>query len=83
LKAAVRALPRAAGLDAADWTWKGVREDLDPFFAGIAARSDEVRRRCRTVLQSQVEALVAVAAATALLWDTQHATQVDPSLASV
>ena len=60
-----------------------VREHLDPFFAGLAARSDEVRRRCRTVLQSQLEALVAVAAATALLRDTQHATHVDPSLASV
>ena len=57
-----------------------VREHLDPFFAGLAARPEEVKRRCRTVLQAKAEVLDAVAAATDLL---QHTTHVDPSLALV
>jgi transposase len=60
-----------------------VRAHLDPFFAGLAARPEEVTRRCRTVLQAKAEALEAVAAATDLLQHTQHATHVDPSLALV
>jgi len=57
-----------------------VRAHLDPFFAGLAARPEEVKRRCRRVLQAKADALDAVIAATDLL---QHATHVDPSLASV
>jgi transposase len=60
-----------------------VRAHLDPFFAGLAARPEEVRRRCRTVLQAKAEALDAVAAAINLLEHTRHATHVDPSLALV
>jgi transposase len=33
-----------------------VRAAVDPFFAGLAARTDEVRRRCRTDLQSRADA---------------------------
>jgi transposase len=60
-----------------------VRAHLDPFFAGLAARAEEVKRRCRTVLQAKADALDAVAAATDLLLDTHHVTHVDPNLVSV
>jgi transposase len=36
-----------------------VRAAVDPFFAGLAVRKDEVSRRCRTELQSRTEALAA------------------------
>ena len=49
-----------------------VRAHVDPFFAGWAARTDEVKRRCHTVLQANADALDAVTAATAIL---QHAAQ--------
>ena len=35
-----------------------VRERVGNFLSGLASRKDEVRRRCRTVLQSKAEALV-------------------------
>jgi transposase len=35
------------------------RERVDEFFHGLAARADEVKRRCRTVLQAKADALVA------------------------
>ena len=35
-----------------------VQERVGKFLAGLAGRKDEVRRRCRTVLQSRAEALV-------------------------
>jgi len=62
-----------------------VRAHLDPFFAGRAGRADEVKRRCRTVLQARAAARDALTAATAIL---QHArrtthTDADPSLALV
>jgi transposase len=41
-----------------------VRAHVDPFFAGLAARMDEVKQRCRTELQSRAEALDAGRAAT-------------------
>jgi len=44
-----------------------VRAHVDPFFAGLAARADEVKQRCRTVLQTTADALDAVAAATTIL----------------
>ncbi len=35
-----------------------VRERVNRFLTGLASRKDEVRRRCRTVLQSRAEALL-------------------------
>ena len=35
-----------------------VKERVGKFLAGLASRKDEVRRRCRTVLQSRAEALL-------------------------
>ena len=35
-----------------------VQERVGNFLAGLAGRKDEVRRRCRTVLQSRAEALL-------------------------
>ena len=39
-------------------TREAVNERVSSFLAGLASRKDEVRRRCRTVLQSKAEALV-------------------------
>ena len=38
-------------------TRAAVRERVGSFLAGLARRKEEVRRRCRTVLQSRAEAL--------------------------
>jgi putative transposase len=57
-----------------------VRAHVDPFFAGLAARAEEVKQRCRTALQAKADALDAVSAATAFLQDSQHATQADGDL---
>jgi transposase len=57
-----------------------VREQLGAFFRGLAARRDEVQRRCRTVLQAKAEALAAVQEATAILRQPIHA---DPTVALV
>jgi transposase len=40
-----------------------VRAHVDPFFAGLADRADEVKQRCRTALQSRADALAAARAA--------------------
>ena len=40
-----------------------VRAHVDPFFAGLAARTEEVKQRCRTELQSRADALDAARAA--------------------
>ena len=45
-------------------TAANVRAHVDPFLAGLAARTDEVKQRCRTALQSRADALDAVRAAT-------------------
>jgi transposase len=55
-----------------------VREKLDSFFAGLAERGADVRRRCRTTLQAQTDATIA--AAHQLFAQTHH---VDLTLASV
>lgn len=55
-----------------------VREHLDRFFAGLAARATEVKQRCRRELQAQADALIA--AASQLFVQTQH---VDFTLDSV
>jgi putative transposase len=62
-----------------------VRAHLDPFFAGLAARADEVKRRCRTVLQAMAAALDAHTAATAILQQARAAppTHVVPTVALV
>jgi transposase len=44
-------------------TAASVRAHIDPFFAGLAARNDEVTQRCRTALQSRADALDATHAA--------------------
>jgi hypothetical protein len=41
-----------------------VRAHVDPFFAGLGSRADEVKQRCRTELQSRADALDATRAAT-------------------
>jgi transposase len=43
-------------------TAEKVRAAVDPFFADLAARTDEVMQRCRTELQSRADALVAARA---------------------
>jgi transposase len=50
-----------------------VRAHVDPFFAELAARPDEVKQRCRTELQSRAEALDAGRAATTVLQDVRKA----------
>jgi transposase len=55
-----------------------VREHVGRFFGDLPGRADEVKRRCRTVLQARAEALAPVAAA--LFHDPQY---VDPTLALV
>jgi transposase len=47
-----------------------VREQMDPFFAGLAERTAEVKQRCRKELQAQADALVA--ATSQLFVQTQH-----------
>jgi hypothetical protein len=44
-------------------TAAAVRAHVNPFLAGLAARAEEVKRRCRTVLQAQADALDHAAAA--------------------
>jgi transposase len=55
-----------------------LQEKLNVFFAGLAERAGEVRRRCRTTLQAQADALTATA--NYLFAETHH---VDPTLALV
>jgi transposase len=55
-----------------------VRQAVDQFFASLAQRPEEVKRRCRTALQARAEALAPLAAA--LLQHSQH---VDPTVALV
>ena len=56
-----------------------VREHVDAFFAGLAHRTEAVKRRCRSLLQAKADALDAVTAATAIIRNA-HA---DPTLALV
>jgi hypothetical protein len=50
-----------------------VRAHVDPFFAGLAARTDEVKQRCRTELQRRADALDATRAATTMPHDVRKA----------
>jgi len=49
-----------------------VRAAVDPFFAGLAARADEVKRRCRTDLQSRADRWDAAQAASPLPQDSRE-----------
>jgi transposase len=55
-----------------------VREKVGAFLNGLSTRADEVKRRCRTTLQAQADALTN--AATELIQVPQH---VDSTLASL
>ena len=55
-----------------------VQEMVGNFLAGLASRKDEVRRRCRTVLQSRAEALLRNSRT-----DSQHPVNAHPTLALV
>jgi transposase len=55
-----------------------VREKVGAFFCSLAARTDQVKRRCQTILQSKAESYTA--AVHAIL---QPASHVDPTLALV
>ncbi len=66
-------------------TAANVRAHVDPFFAGLATRTDEVKQRCFTALQARADTLDAVRAATTILHDPREAapTHVDSTLALV
>ena len=55
-----------------------VQERVGKFLAGLASRKDEVRRRCRTILQSRAEALLRESRP-----DSQDPTNAHPTLALV
>ena len=55
-----------------------VREKVGEFFRGLTDRAEEVKRRCRTVLQTKAEALAPTV--DAILQSPRH---VDPTLALV
>ena len=59
-------------------TRAAVQERMGNFLSGLASRKDEVRRRCRTVLQSRAEALLPDSRP-----DSQHPANAHPSLALV
>jgi transposase len=59
-------------------TKAAVHEQVGAFFGGLAARTEEVKRRCRTTLQVEAEALLACV--TEMLREIMH---VDPVCASV
>jgi transposase len=59
-------------------TAANVQEKVDAFFADLAQRAAEARRRCRTILQARADTLVA--AANHLVAQTDH---VDSTLVSV
>lgn len=54
-------------------TAERVRAHVDPFFAGLADRTDEVKQRCRTELQGRSDALDAERAAPPLPQDVRKA----------
>ena len=61
-------------------TAAAVRAHVDPFLAGLATHPEEVKQRCRTVLQTRAEALDAVDMATAILRHARHATHANADL---
>ena len=59
-------------------TEAAVQEQVDDFFTHLANRRQEVKRRCRTVLQTRAAELTGAAQA-----DSPHPANVDFTLASV
>ena len=59
-------------------TRAAVQEKVDDFFARLSSRREEVKRRCRTVLQTRAEAMISHAPT-----NTLHPADVDFTLASV
>ena len=57
---------------------QAVQERVGNFLDGLASRRDEVRRRCRTVLQSRAETLLPNSR-----HDSQHPANAHPTLALV
>ena len=57
---------------------EAVQERVGKFLAGLSSRKDEVRRRCRTVLQSRAETLPRDSRP-----DSQHPANAHPTLALV
>ena len=55
-----------------------VQEQVGDFFARLSSRREEVKRRCRTVLQTRAEAMISHAPT-----NTLHPANVDFTLASV
>ena len=55
-----------------------VQERVGNFLTGLASRKDEVRRRCRTILQSKAEALRRASRP-----DSRYSQNVHPTLALV
>ena len=62
-----------------------VRAHVEPFLAGLSTRTEQVKRRCQTVLQTKADALDALIAATAILHQARqaHHADVDPTFALV
>ena len=60
------------------WSRAAVQERVGKFLAGLSSRKDEVRRRCRTVLQSRAETLPRDSRP-----DSQHPANAHPTLALV
>jgi transposase len=54
-------------------TAANVRAHVDPFFAGLATRTAEVKQRCRTELQARADAIDAERATTFLLQERRLA----------
>ena len=57
---------------------EAVQERVGSFLAGLVSRKDEVKRRCRTVLQSRAKALLCSTQS-----DSQHPANAHPTLALV
>ena len=57
---------------------EAVQERVGKFLAGLTSRKDEVRRRCRTVLQSRAESLLRDS-----LPESPHPANAHPTLALV
>ena len=55
-----------------------VQQKVSPLLAGLVSRQEEVKRRCRTVLQSRAEALMPDCQP-----DSRHSTNAHPTLVSV
>jgi transposase len=61
-------------------TAAAVRAHIEPFLAGLATRTEEVKQRCRTVLQTRADALDVVDTAAAILRHARHATHTHADL---